>query len=1254
MARNLLLGTGGVAALTLLALGAANRGTLAGKPAAQGEPHGSAPRAGAGSRADPADGEGPGSSLLARYLGVDDTATRQRIGSGYTIGVLIATVPDPVDSSLDWAFDTYVASIRAAYEASGYVLDGASLPWFDATGSLRQRGPDEDVARWETTPGVMLFRNASPRADSLRLLYLVGETPTGGVAKAALAAALKERAELLRPGRFGALVHPREIRVVGPVFSGSAVSLRLVLESWLATHRDDRDGVRLLSGTATSRGNLEELTGSQRADPGCSDMGKPLADGEVCFAATVHCDDDLRWLLLDTLARLEPSPGVDAPGDAAPEEGRGNVHPVRIALLEEASTVYGQTASQGPGKADATAALTPALLAQPILSIPFPMNISSLRTAYAENPQPAQQAGAPAAAPDSRVPLSLQEQGHHKGVFAPASALTTSYLDLFLGQVVATIADRNINLVGIVATDIRDKLFLAGEIRKRLPGVQLFTLESNTLYLWPEYNDAFRGMLVFSSYPLYHRNQLWVPSAGRSPGPARSRGVSGTAREHDHEPGAASATPTMPMPRFSSDGAEGIYNATLLQLDATRLVDYAPPTGAFGAANDHRPPIWMTAVGRTSFLPLRLAPAPAQTKAYLVPGPAGMSRSSWQRLPMPLILQAAIVLLGIPSIVPPAVFLLNRARRRRRTVAAPPDLPGATGAAHGPPSLERVSLDLHHEIYAGALFLTLGNIFLPALLMATGYFRGFETPFLLTVLLAALLAVLGVAAAAAGVGAAGIVIRHFGAGRRFAATLRPPAGSWREYGMWHVELLARAGIVGMGIWLSLRYYQFLREVAALANAQESAGRTAIGPLLLFYQHLVQLDSGLSPLPPLLLIGLILAAGYSWNLRRIQLLRAGTPFERALAALPAPEGWGEIATDVHRVRRRLARVVPDAGALALAVATAATALFLWPRFGWSLETLVLGGHHHGLSAFDLLLRLGVLLAVGTIPWGVYRFFSVWSAFHELLRRLALTPLVAAFDRLPAGISRLSGLLWADPAGSPRLAAAAGTAWRQLRAVPRVELDAIDRLLDPAPTDRLGNLLDWSAAGSDAGDRPSAAFLAAVAGELMPRVSTLWDGSTAGDGPAGKPADGGPVGSPHARWQARAEEFLAVQVVGYVEHVIGQLWSLAVVLLVSVALVATLVASYPFGPQALVRLVFMVALSGAAALFIGATVQMSRDEVLSHITKTDPGKITWDVNLVAKLVLFGLGPLAALVGSQFAGIRTALTSWIQPLLEAITRG
>ena len=65
------------------------------------------------------------------------------------------------------------------------------------------------------------------------------------------------------------------------------------------------------------------------------------------------------------------------------------------------------------------------------------------------------------------------------------SQLTAPSTELLLAQIERSLLAHHVRAVGILATDVRDELFLADEIRRRLPDVQLFFYGSNVLRLRP-------------------------------------------------------------------------------------------------------------------------------------------------------------------------------------------------------------------------------------------------------------------------------------------------------------------------------------------------------------------------------------------------------------------------------------------------------------------------------------------------------------------------------------------------------------------------------------------------------------------------------------------------------------------------------------------------------------------------------------------------------------------------------------------------
>jgi len=145
-----------------------------------------------------------------------------------------------------------------------------------------------------------------------------------------------------------------------------------------------------------------------------------------------------------------------------------------------------------------------------------------------------------------------------------------------------------------------------------------------------------------------------------------------------------------------------------------------------------------------------------------------------------------------------------------------------------------------------------------------------------------------------------------------------------------------------------------------------------------------------------------------------------------------------------------------------------------------------------------------------------------------------------------------------------------------------------------------------------------------------------------------------GAPLRTWLAAAEEFTAVQVVDYVEWVVAQLRTLAVFLFVAMVLTTMLLSSYPYERQSVVKLVFFVVLVAGVGTLLRVSVEMNRDEVLSRVAKTEPGKLTWDRHFLINALVFGVVPVATLVSSEFPAVREFLFAWIYPITRLVGGG
>ena len=132
--------------------------------------------------------------------------------------------------------------------------------------------------------------------------------------------------------------------------------------------------------------------------------------------------------------------------------------------------------------------------------------------------------------------------------FTPTT--TEAAVRVALQSILSTLTRERIKAVGIFATDNRDFLFLAREVRRVAPDVLLFTTEPHIIFLHPDYRSFVRGTLVAASYPLFARTlELFSASQSRKP----------FNRKEQFQSMASEGASTRSC--FSCDGASGIRAA---------------------------------------------------------------------------------------------------------------------------------------------------------------------------------------------------------------------------------------------------------------------------------------------------------------------------------------------------------------------------------------------------------------------------------------------------------------------------------------------------------------------------------------------------------------------------------------------------------------------------------------------------------------------------------------------------------------------
>jgi hypothetical protein len=133
------------------------------------------------------------------------------------------------------------------------------------------------------------------------------------------------------------------------------------------------------------------------------------------------------------------------------------------------------------------------------------------------------------------------------------------------------------------------------------------------------------------------------------------------------------------------------------------------------------------------------------------------------------------------------------------------------------------------------------------------------------------------------------------------------------------------------------------------------------------------------------------------------------------------------------------------------------------------------------------------------------------------------------------------------------------------------------------------------------------------------------------------------------QKLLEKYVALRWVAFIRGVIGRIRLLIIFLAVAFSLAMISLVIYSFEPhrELLWSVTALFITIGLAIMKV--LIQMHRDDTLSYITATKPGRL--DFAFFFHLVTLGVGPLVTLLATHFPGIGRYVISFLQPGLEAL---
>lgn len=136
-----------------------------------------------------------------------------------------------------------------------------------------------------------------------------------------------------------------------------------------------------------------------------------------------------------------------------------------------------------------------------------------------------------------------------------------------------------------------------------------------------------------------------------------------------------------------------------------------------------------------------------------------------------------------------------------------------------------------------------------------------------------------------------------------------------------------------------------------------------------------------------------------------------------------------------------------------------------------------------------------------------------------------------------------------------------------------------------------------------------------------------------------------------WIRMAEDFVALRVATFISHVISQLRHLLTFALVAGLLLVLSVSTYPLQPARFVTVFAWALVLVVVTAALAVIVRMERNEILSRLGGSRPGRIDLNFGLLSQLFVYVALPLVAVLANIFPEARDLLFSWVGPLHQLL---
>ena len=435
--------------------------------------------------------------------------------------ILIATVPNPLETSDALEFDRTIAALQEAGSTAGYHFELMLTPWLisdleEPKGAKKGREAQTYRQAFGDEPGAMLFRCDYLTYDcptQYMLLLLVPESPAYGLNMHAAWEAIAAYDTLWNSHN---VVPPDPIRWIGPEYSASVQGLHQLEQTTRPPQLLISHEFCVLSGSVTTDVGDQQIRRINSEGPG--------------DAIDNHCTTAMRGeptvsaLDLESLNLLLSQPAFREGTNRGP-----------IVVLSEDETAYGASLRLYDKRNDQRTALVENRDA--IRQFIFPRGIAHVRGVYGSSLRDATAAELSQGRLDPLMNFSdaLQQPLDTGEEFAAQSPVSNESV---LASIAASLTHIDARAVIILATDPLDQLFLARYFHRHAPDTRLVLFNAERLLTRLRGDFNLDGTIVVSRFPLFQDAYMQAPNLS----------------EHRH-----------PL-SFTSSNQEGVFLAALAQI----------------------------------------------------------------------------------------------------------------------------------------------------------------------------------------------------------------------------------------------------------------------------------------------------------------------------------------------------------------------------------------------------------------------------------------------------------------------------------------------------------------------------------------------------------------------------------------------------------------------------------------------------------------------------------------------------------------